>query len=327
MLVVGAGPAGLECAMVLGKRAMEAVHLVDAAGTIGGNVEWVSKLPGLGEWRRLVDYRQVQLDKLANVETILNTRLSAQDVLDYGAEIVIVATGSRWADDGRHGSHMDAVPGANSTLSHVLTPEQVMGGGKPVGQRVVVFDSEGYFMGYQLAKKLRAEGHDATLVTNHHLVSPYGQYTAESPRLNREIRELGITVFTDHSLKGIEVGSVRLGQSWTDETRRLNADSVVLVTQRYSNDGLYRELKAQPEALEAAGIVGVYRIGDCYAPNFIAESIYSGHRLAREIDSQDPSRPLPYIRERRLLNSTEDDYKLGSTTLDYTWPTHTTLTH
>jgi dimethylamine/trimethylamine dehydrogenase len=77
---------------------------------------------------------------------------------------------------------------------------------------------------------------------------------------------------------------------------------------------------AQPERLAAVGIVGVHRIGDCYAPSFIAEAVYSGHRLAREIDSPDPSRPLPYIRERRLLDSTEADYELGSPTLSYDWP-------
>jgi dimethylamine/trimethylamine dehydrogenase len=317
VLVVGAGPAGMECAMVLGKRGMAGVHLVDASAGIGGHVDWVADLPGLAEWRRLVDYRQIQLDALPNVEAILNTRLSAADVMDYGAEIVVVATGSRWADDGRHGSHMGAVPGADATLPHVLTPEQVMVEGKPVGERVVVFDSEGYFMGYQLAKKLMAQGHRVTLVTNHHTVSPYSHFTAESPRVNREVRELGIRVLTDHSLARVTADAAVVVEAWTDREVSLAADSIVLVTQRYSNDGVYRDLKAQPETLRDSGIVGVYRIGDCYAPNFIAESIYSGHRLAREIDSTDPSRPLPYIRERRLLHGTEADYRLGSPTLAY----------
>ena len=60
----------------------------------------------------------------------------------------------------------------------------------------------------------------------------------------------------------------------------------------------------------------MHRIGDCYAPNFIAETIFSGHRLGREIDSAHPDRPLPFIRERRLLNASKDDYLLGSPTLE-----------
>lgn len=97
--------------------------------------------------------------------------------------------------------------------------------------------------------------------------------------------------------------------------RRDGWPPTVLVTQRYSDDGLYRALKADPAALEQAGIVAVHRIGDCYAPNFIAEAIFSGHRLGREIDSTHPDRPLPFIRERRLLNPSDDDYVLGSPTL------------
>ena len=62
--------------------------------------------------------------------------------------------------------------------------------------------------------------------------------------------------------------------------------------------------------------MAVHRIGDCYAPNFIAESIFSGHRLGREIDSPNPDRPFPFIRERRLLNASDDDYVLGSPTLE-----------
>ena len=82
VLVVGAGPAGLECAVVLGKRGMSAVHLVDSSKEIGGCLNWITKLGhsdgepnlrlgparGLGEWRRVANYRQIQLSKLRNVE-------------------------------------------------------------------------------------------------------------------------------------------------------------------------------------------------------------------------------------------------------------------
>ena len=63
----------------------------------------------------------------------------------------------------------------------------------------------------------------------------------------------------------------------------------MLVTQRVSDDALYRELVADQDALEREGIEAVYRIGDCVAPRLIADAIFDGHRLAREIDSPDPS--------------------------------------
>ena len=64
VLVVGAGPAGMECAIVLGKRGMRRVHLVEAEPEIGGIMRWVPRLPGLGEWGRVLNWRAVQLQKL-----------------------------------------------------------------------------------------------------------------------------------------------------------------------------------------------------------------------------------------------------------------------
>jgi dimethylamine/trimethylamine dehydrogenase len=149
-------------------------------------------------------------------------------------------------------------------------------GHKPVGERVTVFDSEGYFMGYSLAERLAREGRHVTLVTNHHQLSPYSHLTSEAARVSRGIRELGVEVVTDHILLEIEEGQAVVRGHWGDAPRRLTADSTVLVTQRYSDDGPCRALKADPAALERAGIVAVHRIGDCYAPNFIAEAIFSG---------------------------------------------------
>ena len=184
-------------AIVLGKRGMAGVHLADAAGEIGGSVRWISQLPGLGEWRRLIDYRTIQLDRLPNVETISSTRLDYARVLDYGAEIVVVATGSHWATTAGAVTtwtgflrRCAAAARADARADHLDH--------KPIGERVTVFDSEGYFMGYSLAERLAREGRRVTLVTNHHQLSPYSHLTSEGARVNRGIRELGVEVVTDH---------------------------------------------------------------------------------------------------------------------------------
>ena len=104
--------------MVLGKRGMRRVHLVDSGPAIGGHMRWVPQLPGLGEWGRVVNYRQIQLDKLKNVEIIPGNRLDAEGVLDYGAEIVVVATGSSPAVSGaRAVLHAHASNNATATLA------------------------------------------------------------------------------------------------------------------------------------------------------------------------------------------------------------------
>ena len=88
------------------------------------------------------------------------------------------------------------------------------------------------------------------------------------------------------------------------EAIELEADAVVLVTQRLSDDALYHALRADP-LLADEGIEAVYRIGDCVAPRMIAECIFDGHRLGREIDSAHPAVPLPYKRERMLVTGRE----------------------
>ena len=95
------------------------------------------------------------------------------------------------------------------------------------------------------------------------------------------------------ALERAEPGLVS-GRGEFGEPYELETDAVVLVTQRVSDEALYLELTADEERLRAEGIEAVYRIGDCVAPQLIADAIFDGHRLAREIDADDPSVPLPW---------------------------------
>ncbi|MFL6288997.1 MAG: NAD(P)-binding protein, partial [Actinomycetes bacterium] len=301
VLVVGAGPAGMECAMVLGKRGFEAVHLVDAAPEIGGRLRWTRRLPTLGDWGRIIDYRSIQLDKLDNIEVITGRRLTASEVLDYGAQIVVVATGSTWRADGVQPEHTDIV-GADGSLPYVLTPEQVMVGGKrpAAAGTVVVYDADGYFVAPGLAELLAGEGYEVVLVTPFGIVSPVSDASLEGEMLRRNLNQSGVVAHRDVVLTSIDPGVVA-GHDVFDRPWSLDCAAVVLVTQQQSDDALYQELASDPQALAAAGIEAVYAIGDAVAPRPISESVFDGHRLAREIDSEDPMRPLPYLRERTLL--------------------------
>jgi dimethylamine/trimethylamine dehydrogenase len=303
VLVVGSGPAGMECAIVLGKRGFRRVHLVEAEQEIGGITRWVPKLPGLGEWGRVLNWRTVQLANLGNVEVITGARLSARDVREYGAEIVVVATGARWAADGLNFVTHEPIPGADASLAHVLTPEQVMLEGKtPPGERVLVYDAEGYFVASGLAEKLAAEGCSVELVTPHERIAPVCDETLEGPLLRQHLHSVGVRGRTGTTVTAIEPGRVAAADEFGGAVE-LEADAVVLVTQRRSNDELYLELKAGADTLADEGIEALYRIGDCVAPRIIAEAIFDGHRLGREIDSENPAIPLPYRRERLVLES------------------------
>ncbi|HEX4388546.1 MAG TPA: FAD-dependent oxidoreductase, partial [Steroidobacteraceae bacterium] len=96
VLVVGAGPAGLECALSLGRRGYE-VTVAEAADEIGGRLRFETRLPGLAAWGRVLEWRRAQLERLANVSIYRGNRLSAEDILGLGSRHVVIATGARWA--------------------------------------------------------------------------------------------------------------------------------------------------------------------------------------------------------------------------------------
>jgi dimethylamine/trimethylamine dehydrogenase len=289
---------------------MSAVHLLEGSERLGGHVSWVSELPGMHEWRRVIDWRLIQLDKLDSVSVVLRSTLGATAVLDYGADLVVVATGSTWASDGMNGFTHEAIPGA--ALENVLTPEDVFRDQQLLyGERVVVYDTEGYFMGVSVAEKLQRDGYQVTLVTPMMEPAPYMRFTGEIVHMRPLLERLGVEIVTEHLVTKITPAAVEGSFVYVPE--RLTAwpaDSVVLVTQRNPNDLLYQELLADPSRLDQAGISGLYRVGDCHSPRqLVADAIFDGHRLAREIDTADPATPLPYIRERRLLGAKDSDYE------------------
>jgi dimethylamine/trimethylamine dehydrogenase len=297
-LVVGAGPAGLECAIVLAKRGFQRVHLVEATDQVGGTLRWIPRLPGLAEWGRFLDYRLVQLAKLPNVDVIVGTRLDADSVREYGAELVIVATGASWSGDGLSPASHEALAGADAALDHVFTPEQIMVDGQrpPAGTSVAVYDTEGYFMGAGIAELLHGEGYAVHIVTPHQQVAGQCDVTGEGHRLRTRLHELGIvfhrSVFLTDVAPGRLSGLGEFGEPFT-----LDADATVLVTHRLPENRLYRELVADRTELAAAGIQGLFQVGDCVSPRMLVDTVFDGHRLGREIDSPHPEQPLPYLHE------------------------------
>lgn len=322
VLVVGAGPAGLECAVVLGKRGMSAVHLVDSGTEIGGCLNWITKLGhsdgkpnlhsgqarGLGEWRRVVNYRQIQLGKLRNVEVHTRSELSADHVFEYGADLVVIATGCDYVTDGLNGVTFRPIPGADTTTDWQLTPKEVALRTKPLGRRVLVYETERHYMGVTVAQQLAGMGHDVTLVTDALEFGGYTKYTLDQAFILRDLTRMRVTMLPGRTVDAIEPGAVQVSNVWDPSLMdTIEIDSVVLSTQRAPNDQLYRALSADADRLRANGIEGVWIIGDASAPRPLPEVVFDGHRLAREIDSPDPSIALPFIRERARWEAVDQD--------------------
>ncbi|HJV22824.1 MAG TPA: FAD-dependent oxidoreductase [Holophagaceae bacterium] len=291
ILVIGAGPAGLEAARALGQRGYEVI-LAEATRKLGGRVELEANLPGLSEWRRVAEWRTTQLKQLPNVEVHLESRIDAEQVRDFGFRNVIVATGSTWRRDGVGRAHYQPIPGVDSVP--VFTPDDLMAGRLPQG-RVLVFDDDHYCMGGVLAELLAKQGCTVTVATTAPLVSMWSQYTLEQHRIEKRLRELGVEIATQRLLKSLAPGQARLACTTTGREWELPLDAVVLVTDRLPNEELFLEL--QPLLAEGT-LDSLVRIGDCEAPGLIATAVFAGHKAAREFDTTVDPDVTPFRQER-----------------------------
>jgi dimethylamine/trimethylamine dehydrogenase len=288
VLIVGAGPSGLEAANILGKRGFT-ITLADAGHAPGGRVTRECRLPGLAEWARVRDYRTGQLSRMPNVSIYLGNRLAAAEVREFDADYVLIATGARWRRSGLGRSHMTPIA---SLAGDVLTPDDIMDGARPQGP-VTVFDDDHYYMGPVLALQLARDGVQVCYVTSEGHAGAWSRYTAEQFRTQRELLEAGVEVIVNHTVDGYDGTTATLGCIYTGRRHTRDARSLVLVTSREPEDSLYRELVG-PEDDEASS--RIIRIGDCLQPGIIAAAVYSGHKIARELGER--LHAVPRARDR-----------------------------
>ena len=294
IMLVGAGPAGLECARALGQRGYE-VTLLESRREPGGRVIREAALPGLNEWRRVVDWRLTQIGKLPNVSIYPSSPMSAADILETGIEHVILATGASYRRDGLGRSQRQPIPGHD--LPFVFTPDDLMDGKLPAGQ-VVIYDDDHYYMGGVLAELLAQNGCTVSLITPAPMVSYWTQFTLEQERIEARVMGLGVKLFTRHNLASIKPGSVSLSSIFNAAQSELECTAVLLVNERVSNDTLYHELAP---ALKAGKLQNLQRIGDAEAPNIIAQAVFSGHLAARNFDETVVLDETPFKVERMKI--------------------------
>jgi len=295
VLVVGAGPAGLECGRALAQRGYE-VNVADSRRKLGGRVEKEASLPGLSEWRRVIEWRLMMGRAMENLKLFPQSHMTAADVIETGIRNVIVATGATYRRDGIGRSNHRVVPGID--LPDILTPDDIMDGRLPAGN-VVIYDDDHFYMGGVLAAMLTDRGCRVTIVTPSPMVSYWTDYTLEQARIEAKLMRSGVEIFTRHLLSRIDTESIVLICTQTGKETVIERNAVVLVADRTPDDGLVQELAVY---LERGELDSLRAVGDCEAPATIAHAVYAGHLAAREFEEKTDPDETPFLLERVCLN-------------------------
>jgi dimethylamine/trimethylamine dehydrogenase len=294
VLVVGGGPAGLECALSVARRGYS-VSLAEAANALGGRLRFETRLPGLATWSRVLDWRLGQLERLTNVNLYVGNELSVDDVLGLEHARVVVATGARWT---RSLYSTLELPGAELVGPDVYTPDDIAAGVAPDGP-IVVFDFDNYYMGSAVAEQLARSTDSVTYVTPAGHASAWTIMTNEQPQIHRALAAAGVAVVTLSCITALADGEAMVANLFTGVEQRLPCRSLVIVGLRRASDSLYHGLCARQDEFAAAGIISVDRIGDALAPGAIVHAVHSGHHYARELDGA--PRAAAYLRDSPIL--------------------------
>lgn len=279
-LVIGAGPAGLECALSLAKRGYE-VTLAEAGDELGGRVRRESALPGLSAWARVADYRAYQLGQMPNANVFLQSQLGAEEVAELGIGNVFVATGARWTAHGR-GRSTRRKPPVIAPDAVVFTPDDLMDGRLPDAGPVVVYDDDQGYLAAVLAEQLAEAGLAVTFVTPASIVSPFTSYTLEQARVQARLIELGVDIRCNQTLAAVERDGLRVACAYSGREQEIACAAAVMVTERERETVLFDELSR-------AGNLGTLElIGDAADPGLIADAVFSGHLAARSFE-RDPA--------------------------------------
>lgn len=254
VVVIGGGVAGLEAA----RRAAELgdrVTLFERESHLGGQVRLLSQLPGRGEYRMTVDWRERELDRLG-AEVLVGRSPSVGEVAELGADLVVVATGSE--------------PGGHDVGA--LTPADVLGGDPLPPGPAVVIDEEGHHKGLGLAELLASDGRDVTLVP---VAGHFGEELVDAfalPLARERLAAAGVRVLEGFTTTEIGANRVVVRRRYDGSEQTLDARVVVLAGRQHARSEIV-------SVLRAAGLEAV-AIGDARAPRQVHDAIREGYESA-----------------------------------------------
>ena len=261
--VIGGGPAGMEAARMAALRGHQ-VTLYEKEPELGGQINIAKKGAGRENIGLVVTNLMSQLKKW-KVRIEPGVEVTEEFVIKSDPDATIVATGSVPREDPFPGRY---------TPSQVLNVWQVLKGGIPIGEKVLLIDGDGHHKATSTAEFLADHGKKVDILTDALFIGvelgPIGDLYNSRQRLLQK----GVTFTSDMRVEEIEGATVKAVNVYSNEVFVYEGyDTIVVITPNKPNQGLYFELKGKIKEL--------YRIGDCVAPRKIDMAIWEGNKVGR----------------------------------------------
>ena len=266
VVVVGAGPSGLEAAWIAAARGHE-VHLLGAGSSAGGKLLLEARLPGHADVAKVIEH-QIRMAERHGVRLVLGTRADEAAVRELVPDAVVVASGAtmrrpRWA-------------WSNSVLviSTVEFAERLGTEAAPRGRTAVLFDHDHTASTYAVAEALAESHEEVVLLTPRTQIAQAVNYCS-ALGVHRRLHRLEVEIVT--ATEPVEIredGEVHCRNVFSGHEGVVEeVDTVVYATPRRVQDALARELADLSPTL----------IGDCLTPRNLSIAIHEGHMVGNAL--------------------------------------------
>jgi len=291
------------------------VTIAERESEAGGRLLREARLPGLSSWLRVRDYRLSKLLESASANLYLSSEMTADDVIEFGADSVTVATGSLWCNSGAGSTYPGKRKELHKQFQQILTADDIMAWMQDDdqletkietgGSNFIVYDDEHFYMASLIAEALVSNGASVTYATPLPGIASWTDNTLEQDRIIERLNQLNVSLHPNCSLSenGSFVstlsGELILFENNVAENIQSTNTSMVIIGVRKPVETLHEAL--QEKWAESSSSPLLMTAGDCKVPGLIQSAVYSGHTTARQI--LDPSADMSIIRREHIAMS------------------------
>ncbi len=291
VVIVGAGPAGLEAARVAAERGHDVV-VFEAANDPGGQVRLTAQSPRRQEMISIIDWRMTQCTS-RGVRFHFNTWAEADTVLAESPDVVIIATGGL--------AHTDVLSAGNEL---VVSSWDIIAGDVAPGSNVILFDDAGDHAALQAAERIAETGARLEVMTPDRSFAPEVMAMNLVPYM-RALQKLDVTFTVTYRMESVHRDGTDLvaviGSDYGGVRKERRVDQVVINHGTIPLDELYFELKplssnqgavdydaliaGQPQTAsgDGDGRFQLFRIGDAVSARNTHAAIFDALRLMKDI--------------------------------------------